>query len=67
MAPQLLSRLGLPIKATHITTHNLDCKVNMYARKSPKMAMTVQYMEHIDLVYELEVLVVPIRVCYLVL
>jgi len=67
MSPQLLSRLGLPHEAAHITTHDLDGQVIAHVRERRKTAMTVQYMDHLALVHKPEVLVVPMRAYDLVL
>jgi hypothetical protein len=61
MSPQLLNRLRLPNQAAHITTPGLDGQVVAQARESRKMAMTVQYMDHLVTVDESEVLVIRMR------
>jgi hypothetical protein len=58
ISPHLLNRLGLPHEAAHITSHGLDGQVIAPARESGKTAITVQYMDHLAPVHELEVLVV---------
>jgi hypothetical protein len=64
---RLLNRLGLPHKAAHIRTHSLDSQVFVHARKCCKMAKMVHDMDHVGLVHEPEVLVIPIRTYDLVL
>jgi hypothetical protein len=61
MSPQLLNRLQLPNEAAHITTPGLDGQVVAQARESRKMAMKVQYMDHLVTVHESEVLVIRMR------
>jgi len=56
MAPRLRKRLGLADKPTYVTTLGLNGQVMAHASESQKMAFTVQYMEHLSPVQELEVL-----------
>jgi hypothetical protein len=67
MSPQLLSRLGLPHEAVHITTYSLHGQVIAHVRESCKTVITDQYMDHFAPVHEPEVLVLPMRAYNLVL
>jgi len=67
ISPQPLNRLGLTHDAAHNTTHCLDGQEIAHVRESRKTAMTVQYMDHLALVYKTEVEVVPMRAYDLVL
>ena len=58
LAPQLLSILGLPNKAVHITSHSLNRQVITQAREGYSTAITVQWRNYLGTVHELEVLVV---------
>jgi len=59
LAPQLLSILGQPNKAVHITTHSPNRQVITHTRKGYITAMTVQWRNFLGTVHELEVLVAP--------
>jgi hypothetical protein len=67
ISPLLPNTLGQPHEAAHYTTHSLDGQVIAHPRESGKTAMTVQYLDHLALVHEPEVLVVPMRAYNLVL
>ena len=64
---RLRKRLGLADEPAYITTIGLKGHVMAHASESRKTMFTVQYMEHLSLVQESEVLVVPMRAYDLVL
>jgi hypothetical protein len=67
MAPRVQKQLGLADEPAYITTLGLNGQVMAHTSDSRKTAFTVQYMEHLSLVQESEMLVVPIRAYDLVL
>jgi hypothetical protein len=67
MAPRLRKRLGLADEPAYVTTLALNGHVMAHASESRKTTFTVQYIEHLSPVQELEVLVVPMRAYDLVL
>jgi hypothetical protein len=67
MPPRLLQQLGLADAPAYIPTLGLDSQAMAHTSKSQKTAFTVQYMDHLSPVEELEVLVVPRQAYDLVL
>ena len=67
MALRLRKRLGLAYEPPYVTTLGLNGQVMAHASDCPETVITVQYMEHLSPVQELEVLVVPMRAYHLVL
>jgi len=61
MAQRLLPKLGLPHEAAHTTTLGLNGQMMEHARDSRKATISAQYLDHLALVDEPEVLVVPIK------
>ena len=60
-APRLLGKLGLPHKAAHTTTLDLNEQVMEHTRDSRKTTISAQYFDHLAPVDKPEVLVVPIK------
>jgi len=67
MTPRVRKRLGLADEPAYVTTLCLNGHVMAHPSESRKTTFMVQYMEHLSLVQESEVLVVPMRAYDLVL
>jgi len=67
MTLRLRKRLGLADEPAYVTTLGLNSHVMAHASESRKTTFKVQYMEHLSLVQESEVPVVPMRAYDLVL
>jgi len=63
----ILRKLELPHKPAFISTQGLNDQVMMSAKESRKGSLLVQYFEHLALVDESAVLVVPVKAYNLVL
>jgi len=61
MVPRVRKWLGLADEPAYVTTLGLNGQGIAHASETQKTAFTVQCMEHLSLVRELEVLVVPMR------
>jgi hypothetical protein len=67
LSPRLRKRLDLAEEPAYVTSLGLNGQVMAHASGSRKMVFTVQSMEHLSLVREPEVLVVPLPAYDLVL
>jgi len=67
ISPSLLRKLELRHEPAFTSTQGLNGQVMMSAKESRKASLLVQYFEHLKIVDESEVLVVPIKAYDLVL
>jgi len=66
MPLRILKQLGISHEAAHITTLGWNRGVMQHAKDRQKTRITVQYLDYLSLVDELDVLVVPMQVFNLV-
>lgn len=67
MAPGLLQKLGISNEAAHSATLGLGGQIMQHVKDGQKTSTTIQYLEHLALVTEQEVLVVSLRAWVVVL
>jgi len=67
ISPSLLKKLELPHEPAFTSTQGLNDQVMMFARKSRKASLLVEYFEHLKPVDKSEVSVVPMKPYHLVL